>query len=122
MFRAQEGRASADLHPLDLDAAAWARPTALSRTALAERGEASDPAERWVEGAAVRQALAALPPRQRAVMVLRYYEDLSEAQIAESLGIARGTVKTLARGALVNLRRLLPAAAPALTLDGGERS
>lgn len=55
-------------------------------------------------------------------MVLRYYEDLSEAQIARPLGIAPGTVKTLARGALTDLRRLLPAAAPALSLDGGERS
>lgn len=89
-------------------------------TALAERGEASDPAERWVEGAAVRQALAALPPRQRAVMVLRYYEDLSEEAIAEALGISRGTVKSQASGALRNLRGLLPHLAPALTSDGGE--
>ena len=76
----------------------------------------------WVDGADVRQALAQLPPRQRAVMVLRYYEDLSEEQIAESLGIARGTVKTLARGALINLRQLLPTLAPVLSAEGGDRS
>ena len=84
---------------------------------LMERRGVDDPLESWVEGADVR---AALPPRQRAVMVLRYYEDLSEAQIAEALGIAPGTVKTLARGALVNLRRLLPGVAPVLSVEGGE--
>ncbi|WP_166196691.1 sigma-70 family RNA polymerase sigma factor [Nocardioides sp. IC4_145] len=42
----------------------------------------------------LRAALAALPPRQRAVIVLRYYEDLTERQTAEALGIAVGTVKS----------------------------
>lgn len=74
----------------------------------------------WVYGADVRAALAQLPARQRAVMVLRYYDDLTEAQIAETLGSAPGTVKTLARGALVNLRRLLPALAAATAAEGEE--
>jgi RNA polymerase sigma factor (sigma-70 family) len=46
----------------------------------------------------------ALAPRQRAVVVLRYYEDLSEQEIAAVLGCATGTVKATASAALRNLR------------------
>ena len=51
------------------------------------------------------QAVQRLPVRQRAVIVLRYYEDLTEQQIAEVLGCSRGTVKSQASAALVTLRR-----------------
>src|SRR5439155_24842943 len=50
------------------------------------------------------QALATLPPRQRTVLVLRYYEDMSEADIAATLGVSRGTVKSTAAKALARLR------------------
>ena len=49
---------------------------------------------------AVLSALRALPDRQRDVLVLRFYLDLSEAEIAETLGIAPGTVKTHVRRGL----------------------
>jgi len=56
----------------------------------------------------LQQALVALPPRQRAVIVLRYYEDLTEKQTAQQLGIAVGTVKSQARDGLARLRELAP--------------
>jgi RNA polymerase sigma-70 factor (sigma-E family) len=52
-------------------------------------------------------ALAQLPPRQRAVVVLRYYEDLTEAQTAAVLGCAVGTVKSQGSAALGKLRDLM---------------
>lgn len=52
------------------------------------------------------RGLAALAARQRAVLVLRYFEDLTEAQIAEALGCSVGTVKSQAARALARLRQL----------------
>ena len=46
-----------------------------------------------------------LPTRQRAVIVLRYYEDLSEREIADALGCSVGTVKSTAHDAMTALRR-----------------
>jgi RNA polymerase sigma-70 factor (sigma-E family) len=50
------------------------------------------------------RALAGLPPGQRAVLVLRYFDDLSEAQAAQMLGCSVGTVKSQAAQALAKLR------------------
>ncbi len=52
-------------------------------------------------------ALATLPPRQRAVLVLRYFEDLSEAQVATILGCSVGTVKSTASRGLARLQAAL---------------
>ena len=48
--------------------------------------------------------LRGLPPRQRAVLVLRYFDDLTEADTAAALGISAGTVKSYARDGLARLR------------------
>jgi len=53
---------------------------------------------------ALRTALEKLPKRQRAIVVLRYHEDMSETQVAHALGISVGTVKSQASRALAKLR------------------
>ena len=55
----------------------------------------------------VLEALSALPSRQREVVILRYYADLSEAEIAEALGISRGAVKSHTARAKGSLRTVL---------------
>jgi RNA polymerase sigma-70 factor (sigma-E family) len=61
------------------------------------------------EREAVWRFVQTLPPRQRAVIVLRYYEDLSEAETADLLGVSAGTVKSQASRALASLRTRVPA-------------
>jgi RNA polymerase sigma-70 factor (sigma-E family) len=75
------------------------RPTAT----VPDRAHETDPSDR----PAVVDALSQLPPRQRAVIVLRYYEDLSVAQTASALGCSDGTVKSQTSDALNRLRDLL---------------
>ena len=84
---------------------------------------ASEPAFDPGERDEMTAALAQLPPRMRAVLVLRYWEDLSEAGTAEVLGCSVNTVKTHTTRGLARLRELL-AGAPtttAPTSSGGER-
>lgn len=78
------------------------RPTEV----LPERA-AADEIEKQLDRDALWRHLRALPARQRAVLVLRYYEDLSEAQTAAMLDISPGTVKSQTSRALATLRRRL---------------
>jgi RNA polymerase sigma-70 factor (sigma-E family) len=64
-------------------------------------GEQSDPDDD------LRRALTALPPRQRAVLVLRYFDDMSEAEVAAALGVSRGSIKQHTSRALSALRTAL---------------
>lgn len=61
------------------------------------------------EHQAVVDALATLPPRQREVLVLRYYGGLSESEIADATGISRGTVKSTASRAMETVARTMAA-------------
>ncbi len=74
---------------------------------------AEDPApEDWpsavIRRVVIGRALARLTPKQRAVLVLRFYEDLSEAATAEALGCSLGTVKSQTHQALSRLRVVAP--------------
>lgn len=74
-----------------------------SAAVLPERGH-DDSSGRVDDRLWAVQALRGLPPRQRAVLVLRYFYDLDEAAIADELGVSRGTVKSQASKALKSLR------------------
>jgi RNA polymerase sigma-70 factor (sigma-E family) len=65
---------------------------------------AQDQSDAVAERDFLMRALAALPPRQRTVLVLRYFNDLSEAEIADALGCSVGTVKSQASRGLARLR------------------
>jgi len=80
----------------------WFRRERVSE-ALPERS-VPDGAQRSVETLTIMDALAKLPPRQRAVVVLRYWEDLSVEQVSEILRCSTGTVKSQSARALQTLR------------------
>ncbi len=86
---------------LNLHRSAWRR-SLRERGGARERGvvDAPDPAERDE----VWRALLQLSPRQRAVVALRFYEDMSEKQIAAALGMSAGSVKKHTSRALDRLR------------------
>ena len=98
-------------------AVSWWRRRSSHETPLLLRDEPAwgDRMEEVAEHERVWQAVLSLPARQRAVTVLRYYEDLSEAQIAEALDMAPGTVKSHGHAAARRLADLLgePAVPPA---------
>jgi RNA polymerase sigma-70 factor (sigma-E family) len=83
----------------------------------------SDQAGELADRDLLARSLARLPPRQRAVLVLRYWADLSEAEIAATLGCSAGTVKSQASRGLARLRVLteVPAAGQPNRREVGER-
>ena len=87
----------------------WWRKRSSGESALLLRDEPDwrDPTEQVAEHQRVWQAVLSLPPRQRAVTVLRYYEGLSEAEIARTLAMAPGTVKSHSHAATRRLAVLL---------------
>jgi RNA polymerase sigma-70 factor (sigma-E family) len=103
----------------------WRRRTArqLQVTAgtLEPADTAPDHAQRYTEREALLTELGKLPRRQRAVLVLRYYEDRSDTEIAELLGCSAGTVRSHASRALAALRVDMssPAVRPYLTPEAG---
>jgi len=73
----------------------------------ADQPGADEPAVSAARRGAVLDALRQLPPRQREALALRYYLDLSEAEIADAMGISRGAVKSHASRGSAALRDLL---------------
>ena len=86
-----------------------------STAAPPERPAARDEAGDVVRRVVLRQALAKLTTRQRALVVLRYFEDVSEAETAQILGLAVGSVKSQTSNALARLRALAPQLAELLS-------
>jgi RNA polymerase sigma-70 factor (sigma-E family) len=83
----------------------WRRPARREHPSDTEVDRSvDDPATASGERAAVLAALRRLPARHRAVLVLRYYEGMQDAEIADVLGVADATVRSCARRGLAALR------------------
>ena len=93
----------------------WRRQRSVPREAPVDLSEVSSDV---VTALVVQRALARLTPRQRAVVVLRHFDDLTERETAEILGITVGTVKSTNAAALARLRDGAP---ELLDLIGGSR-
>src|SRR4051812_42488328 len=90
----------------------WRRRLSSTEQVMAALPERADRyAEREAQDDELRRALRALPPRMRAAVVLRYYEDLSEVRTAELMGCSASTVNTQTARGLDRLRTALAATA-----------
>jgi RNA polymerase sigma-70 factor (sigma-E family) len=92
------------------------RETAVERL---PEGSVGDVVSRLADSDQVRRALATLPPRQRAVLVLRYLDDATEARTAEMLGCSVGTVKSQTAKGLAKLREVV--GVDSIGMTGGVR-
>lgn len=95
----------------------WRRLSATEQVIASMPDRATDPG--WERDDELVRALRELPARMRAVVVLRFYEDLTEARTAEVLGCSVGTVKTQTSRAMARLRELLGPAS--LEREAGRR-
>jgi RNA polymerase sigma-70 factor (sigma-E family) len=100
------------------------QPTAGVRLQEQEDDSAVQVIGRVEASADLLQALGELPPRQRVALVLRYFEDLSEAEVARAMGCSVGTVKSTTSRALERLRSVveLPGAATNTNDTNGART
>ena len=98
-------------------AVSWRRRRRVSEVPLLTGDDqaGADPYGRVEQRQQVLAALRELPPRMRAVLVLRYFEDLSESDIADALGCSVGTVKSQASRGLDRLRAHLGPTGTTLT-------
>jgi len=89
----------------------WRRPWKKREHATDEVPEPTPALDEYDDGrsAALWELVQSLPKKARAVLVLRYYEELSEAETAEILGVSVGTVKSQTSRALAALRERTPA-------------
>ena len=102
--------------------ATWYRRYGGRETAVADLPDqlmADEAARRIEDRDAMCRALLSLPPRQRAVVVLRYYEELTELEIADVMGVSPGTVKSQASRALRRLAVTLGSADRAIRVTNG---
>jgi len=94
----------------------WWRRRRITETQLASHDRAVESSDTDLR-LTLDQALGRLTPKQRTVLVLRYYEDLTEVETARALGISAGTVKSTSRHALGRLRALAPELAELIGAD-----
>lgn len=100
------------------NASLWRRPFKRRETPTDELPEQAGAAPEYDDRSQLLWSFVqTLPRKQRAVVVLRYYEELSEAEVADVLGISVGTVKSQASRALAGLRQRVPSG---LRPDGGD--
>lgn len=84
-------------------------------------GSVSDHAQQTSLRLTLKSALLRLSPKQRAVLVLRFFEDRSEAETADLLGVTVGTVKSQTAKSLAKLRAVAPELAELYVLEGSTR-
>ncbi|MGW3669071.1 SigE family RNA polymerase sigma factor [Streptomyces sp. NPDC005141] len=90
----------------------WGRETVTDTPPDQPSAHDADWADTVVQRQDIMTALRRLPKRQRAVIVLRYFEDRPDAEIAAILGVAQGTVRSQTHKALLSLRTTLAEAGP----------
>lgn len=107
---------------VNANASWWRRRSSseLATDSIVDRSDRVDIAHRAVERDATWRLVAQLPPKQRAAVVLRYYEDLDDDAIAEILQCSAVTVRTQTMRALATLRQRL-VAPPALVSGRNQR-